>query len=214
MQIFKFKPIGGGAVTLEQGELINYIDDAMWVERYREPGEFKLSSLLSSGLRDQLPLGTLISHIDTSEVMIVENHVITDDVESDTGIEISGRSFDAYLEERVIGWSLYWTYKDQTLTQPVPYILPQGKSYEQALALIKDSINTVRTPSAADNRLINVNEASRIAFPVANYPTYGARNMKREDALKGLTSILENDDLGIELSDLELVSRVLPQLTT
>lgn len=200
LQIFKFKPVGGGEVTLEQGEVVNYIEDAMWVERYREPGEFKISSFLSSGLDIELPLGSLISHTNTGEVMIVENHVITDQTNTDTKIEISGRSFDAYLEERVIGWSLYWTYKDANLTQPVAYVLNQDTSYNQALALIRDGINTFRgPPPASDDRLINVNEALRITFPAVNYPVYGPRNMKRGDMLKGLKSILENDDLGIRV---------------
>jgi hypothetical protein len=199
LQVFKFKPVDGGPVTLEQGEIVNYIEDLMWVERYRDAGEFKISSLLSSGLREQLPLGTLISHIDTSEVMMVENHIITDEVGSDTKIEITGRSFDVYLEQRIIGWSLYWAYKDSILSQPVPYTLASGTSYAQALALIKDGINTVRTPSGADDSLINVHEASRITLPAANYPTYGARNMKRIDMYKGLKSILEVDDLGIRV---------------
>jgi Siphovirus ReqiPepy6 Gp37-like protein len=199
LEIFKFKPVGGGPVTLEQGEIVNYIDDLMWVERYRNFGEFKIKSPLSSGLREQLPIGTLISHTDSADVMMVENIKIVDKVGVDTQIEITGRSFIAYLEQRIIGWGLYWQFKDTTLTQMVPFILPSGFSWSQASDLIKEGINTVRTPTSADDRLINVSEASRILRSPAYYFNYGARNMKRGDLYKGLISILENDDLGVRV---------------
>ncbi|MET0786863.1 MAG: hypothetical protein ABWY25_09170, partial [Paenisporosarcina sp.] len=199
MELFKFDPVGGGDVTLQQGELVNYIDDLMWVERYRTPGEFKIKSLLRSGLREQLPLGTLVSHVDTSEVMMVENIKIVDHVGADTKIEITGRSLDAYLEQRIIGWGLYWQYLGVTLTEPVPFILSSNESYLQAADLIEEAINTPRTPAAADDSLVNVEEAYRITLPSANYPVYGERNMKRQDVHKGLLSILEIDDLGIRI---------------
>jgi hypothetical protein len=179
MQIFKFKDVGGGAVTLVEGEIINGIHDSLWVERYRDPGEFKIAGPLSSGLREALPIGSLISHTDTSEVMMVENHEINDEEDEDTKISITGRSFDAYLEERVVGWSLYWDNKDLTLTQQPVYTLASGTSYAQAAQLIKDHINTARTPAAANNQLVNVNEATRITLPSGNYPTYSATQLRR-----------------------------------
>jgi len=197
LEIFKFKDVGGGPVTLVQGEVINGIDDAMWVEKYRSPGEFKFKGNLSSGLQLSLPIGSLISHTNTAEVMMVESHKIIDESDKDTTIEVTGRSFDGYLDERIIGWSLYWQYAGQALAAAPVYVLAAGTSYQQATALIRDGINTARTPAAADDRLINVNEFARITLPGVNYPGYPARNMRRESMLRGLLSILEIDDLGI-----------------
>jgi hypothetical protein len=199
MQIFKFKDVGGGAVTLVEGEIINGIHDSLWVERYRDPGEFKIAGPLSSGLREALPIGSLISHTDTSEVMMVENHEINDEEDEDTKISITGRSFDAYLEERVVGWSLYWDNKDLTLTQQPVYTLASGTSYAQAAQLIKDHINTARTPAAANNQLVNVNEATRITLPSGNYPTYSATQLRRGYVHPALVEILGVNDLGIRI---------------
>lgn len=199
LEIFKFHDVGGGPVTLIRGEVVNGVEDAMWVERYRTPGEFKFKSKLSSGLQLSLPIGTLISHTNTAEVMMVESHKIVDNSESDTTIEVTGRSFDGYLDERVIGWSLYWQYAGQALAAAPVYVLAAGTSYQQATALIRDGINTARTPAAADDRLINVNEYARITLNGVNYPAYPARNMRRESMLKGLQSLLELDDLGIRV---------------
>lgn len=199
MQIFKFKDVGGGAVTLVEGEVINGIENALWVERYRDPGEFKIEGPLSSGLRDALPTGTLISHTDTADVMMVENHEINEEEDEDTQIAITGRSFDGYLDERVVGWSLYWDNKDLTLTQQPVYVLASGTSYAQAAQLIKDHINTARTPAAANNQLVNVNEATRITLPSANYPTYAATQLRRGYVSDALLEILAVNNLGIRI---------------
>ena len=73
MELFKFVP-GTTPTVLEQGQVINGYTSATWTERYSELGEFEIQTQLSSGLREFLPIGTLISHSNTLDVMIVENH--------------------------------------------------------------------------------------------------------------------------------------------
>lgn len=102
MDIFKFN-FDTDPTVLGQGELINGLSSKMWVERYSEPGEFEFTSPMSADIRSLLPEGTMISHVDTLEVMIVENHEIEEDGESDPILKTTGRSLVSYLEERMIG---------------------------------------------------------------------------------------------------------------
>lgn len=97
-QLADYSDIAGG-ISIEE------YDSAVWVERYRMPGEFKVKAPLSSGLREKMPLDGLISHVDTKELMVVENHRIIEDKQSEPTIEVSGRSLDAFLEHRIIGWN-------------------------------------------------------------------------------------------------------------
>lgn len=76
MELFKFTH--PTSTNLTYGVPIHGYTSAMWVERYRVPGEFEIEAPLSSGLQDELPLGTVISHIDTLDAAIVENHEISE----------------------------------------------------------------------------------------------------------------------------------------
>lgn len=104
MDIFKFNVDPNHAYAkdfLGLGEMINGIKTTTWVERYRDPGEFTITGDVSSGLRTTVPINSLISHLDTKEVMIVENHEIDEDVdEGEPQITITGRSLDSWLEQR------------------------------------------------------------------------------------------------------------------
>lgn len=104
MDLFKYKDIS----SFSDGESINGWESISWIERYRDPGAFELKARLSSGLKDFLPIGTVISHAKTLEIMIVENHEVIEDVDEDPSLKITGRSFDSYLEQRVVGANQNW----------------------------------------------------------------------------------------------------------
>lgn len=102
MDIFKFN--NPTALTImESGEIINGLKSKMWVERYMEPGEFKLVAKASSEIHKLLPLDTFISHVGTKEIMMVEDHEIIEEKNKEPEIVVTGRSFDAFMHERVIG---------------------------------------------------------------------------------------------------------------
>lgn len=86
---------------MEQGEIINGLKSKMWIERYGKEGEFTIIGYARTGLKDLLPEGTYISHVDSTEIMIVENHEINGDRENEALITITGRSFETLLEQRV-----------------------------------------------------------------------------------------------------------------
>jgi len=87
-----------------KGVFINGARSKLWAERYDSSGEFEVRGPVGSDLKNQLPIGSLVSHINTDVPMIVENHVIspTDDG-SEPEIVISGRDFETILEQRIIG---------------------------------------------------------------------------------------------------------------
>lgn len=139
MELFKFIP-GSDPSYLEQGEGLNKLKTATWIERYVEAGEITITAPVSSGLRDFIPLGTLVSHTDTEEVMIIENAEIDEDVEEgEPEIVLTGRSLETWLENRIVGEDMEH-YAGLVLNYE-PYILAFDTSWVQARELIRLHIN-------------------------------------------------------------------------
>lgn len=82
--------------------LIEGYESMIWTERYREPGEFKLTTKFIADVKSALPVDTLISLRDTKEVMIVENHAIVINEEDEIELVVTGRSWDSFMEQRTI----------------------------------------------------------------------------------------------------------------
>lgn len=115
MDIFKF--LNPTAPTLmEQGQILNKLKSKMWVERYQAPGEFTLVGYARDGWRDILPLDTYISHVDTDEIMVVEDHQISSTRGQDDEIKITGRSLTSILDRRIGGATVRgWPFVDGTV---------------------------------------------------------------------------------------------------
>lgn len=95
MQIFKLNASYLPSTTIQN------FDTLAWTERYQTSGDFKLEVENELAVLYDLPLGTLISHTDTTEVMIVENHEIDRDSTKGLKITVSGRNFETFAENRV-----------------------------------------------------------------------------------------------------------------
>jgi Siphovirus ReqiPepy6 Gp37-like protein len=140
-------------------------------------------------LREFLPTGTLISHADTLEVMIVENHEITEQSGEDPELKITGRSFETYLENRVVG-----TNAARTSSTIVEYVLPLARTWTQAVKLINDHI--VSPPTNVNDALVNVSANTGL---IASDPgTSELREIDRGNVHERLVEILFVDDLGIK----------------
>lgn len=135
MDFFRFDPSNG--TYLDGAELINGLDSAMWIERYGKLGEFKFESLVSAGLSEFLPMGTIIGHADTLEIMIVESHEIRDNKDEDPMLVISGRSFPSFLENRSVGMN-----DARSSSTVVPYVIPSAVTPSQIVDLINDHITS------------------------------------------------------------------------
>ena len=154
-----------------------------------DAGEFKIEAPLSTGLRDFLPQGTLISHQDTLEVMIVEDHQISDDG-TDPKLTITGRSLDSYLENRIVGQNLA-----RAGTTVSDYILAAAYTSVQAAKLINDHINATSV-SDANDALTNV--VGNTLVTTITGGVVEARTMKPANVYSALNEILKIDDLGIK----------------
>jgi Siphovirus ReqiPepy6 Gp37-like protein len=87
---------------LPEDNLIEGYNSLIWTERFGTPGEFELKTFDLS-LEDYLPEDTLVSHLDTREVMQVETHDIVWVGEGDDAKEeltIKGRSASIILDHR------------------------------------------------------------------------------------------------------------------
>lgn len=187
MEFFKFTNTSD--TDLDNGQTIRGWDSAMWVERYRLPGMFEFKALLSSGLKEFLPLGTIISHSDTLEFAFVENHEIKDDRNADPTITISGRTFDAYLENRIVGANE--AYGDPTSFTEYS-IVAKGTAL-QAVDLINDHIystSTIDDNDTLDDNIFATNEINGAVSEV--------RTIKRSTVHKSLMELLAVEDLGIK----------------
>jgi Siphovirus ReqiPepy6 Gp37-like protein len=187
MDFFKFNPTGE-QTFLENGELINNITSSMWVERYADLGEFSFEALLSSGIRENLPKGTLISHINTLEVMIVENHEIKETVDEDPSVTVTGRSFPSFLENRIVG-----TNDARGGSTIISYKIPALHSWEQMVQLINDHIVYVTSPGDA---LANITARHTIPFGTVGEST--ERTINRGTVWERVAELLKVDSLGIK----------------
>jgi len=175
-----------------QGRLVNGIFDLTWTERYREAGEFQLTGEMSSGVLDTLTRGTLVSHLKTRSVMIVENIGISESKRESSTIDISGRSLESYLENRVAGSN----FAVAILGLVPDYQLAAGPTWTQALKLLDDhtKAGSVVDPNDAIPGLFNENVASG----TETIPQE-ARIIKRGTLYQRLMELLELGDLGIKV---------------
>jgi len=188
MDIFKFGS-GDYPLDLEQGEYVNGITSVVWTERYAEPGEFEIQSPLSSDIRSKLPIGSLISHTDTAEIMMVENHEIKEEDDDDeTMVVITGRSLFAYLEQRIIGNQDARNY---------PYI-------EEYMITANNSIALQITLIINDNfhgwaETDDGVAGFRAVTEFTDIPTPNFRVIPKQDCLKTVMELLPIDDLGLKV---------------
>ncbi len=181
--------------TFQNGEAINGWDSASWTERYLEPGEFEITAKLSSGLKDFLPIGTLISHTKTLDMMIVENHQIKEDIDLNPDLTISGRSVETILEARVIGQSFPWNTIIDKFKNTNDYRIAPMATWAQAAKLINDHI-TIGTTIISQDGIPNV-VAVHSGLPQI---LTEERIINRGSlALASLHELLELDDHGIRV---------------
>ena len=183
--------------TYKNGEIIkrDSYKSVLWVERYLEPGEFKIIATPSAYLMSKLSRGSLITHVDTREVMIVENHQIKDKKSSNPVLTISGRSLDSFLENRMSVLNNSSVANSGTKENNL-YNLAPANSWEQARILIRDHIfSTFQLLSSMDN-LPNVSVVSTV---VGNEAEQLERIVKRGQLAKAVMEILSLSDSGLKI---------------
>lgn len=171
--------------------VVSDVDSVLWVERYLEPGEFKIVCEPSPKLRTQLALGTLISHMDTPEVMMVENHEISETLGSSSKLEVTGRSLDAFLEKRIISNAGTPAYnRTNKEVNDIVY-----NATPSAIALYLLTAYTLGSSLTSNNILPNISVIADSAIPTVSAVQ---RSFKKGTNLRqAIVDVLGSQDLGI-----------------
>lgn len=194
MELFKFIPDGTDQGFLAQGQFLNGIKTATWIERYREPGEVTITAPVSSGLRNILPPGTIISHTDTFEAMMIENIEIDEDVEDgEPEIRFTGRSLDAWLENRIVGEDI--EHYAGLYLNFFPYVLDFDTSWFQARDLIANHINNMTGILTGNiTGIVPIDNQQHIGSS-----TTAERIIEPVNVHRALMELLAIDDFGIKV---------------
>jgi Siphovirus ReqiPepy6 Gp37-like protein len=189
MDVFRFT--NPTAPTLmQQGLVINGLKSKMWIERYAPAGEFTFVAPATTAMRNSLPIGSFVSHLDTSEIMIVENHEIVDQKDQDSDLVITGRGLETFFENRIVGSNKAYP----TSGVSMEYALAAALSWDQIVTLLQAHLTTAI--------LIDDNDAFpylNIVSQVTGSGTNVARALKRGDLYTHLQDLLAVDDLGVRI---------------
>jgi hypothetical protein len=198
MDLFKFVTTNSDGY-ISQGEIINGYDTLEWTERYVLPGEFKLKAPVSSGLRSKLPPGTMVSHVDTLELMYVtSNEIDTEAKEGEPPLVITGRSMESWLRHRIVGDDIE-TYIDigtgyHLVNSMADYVLAFDSSWDQARDLINALVNT--TFAGVDDEVEGFVAVSNQQHIGPN--TVEPRIMRKQNLHSAVLELLAVDDFGIK----------------
>ena len=189
MDVFRFvNPTN--AVLMQQGAIINGITSKTWVERYAEAGEFTFVAPIGSDIRMKLPIGSFVSHINSREIMVVENHEINEESGQAAEIIVTGRGFETLFEQRIVG-----TNKAFPVSNGVEdYTLPAGLIWNQIRDMIQRHIYGVY--------LVDGNNAipyTEVATNVTGTGTSVIRTVKQQDLYSAVIELIDEAQLGIKV---------------
>lgn len=194
MDIFKFNNPTND-MKMESGELINGLTSKTWIERYRDPGEFKLIAPARTNIRNTLPIGSFISHVNTKEIMIVENHEISGKKGDDIEITVTGSSFETILHQRIVG-----SNRKLTSVQPYQdYVLDKDLTWRQLVNLIRFyiDINFLVDPND-ELPYVSVDQVVDAAIPSDYLGEVIERVLERGSVYEHVLNLLSIDNLGIK----------------
>lgn len=189
MDVFRFTN-PNDPMRMEQGIIVPNLISKMWVERYAPAGEFTFVADVKSGARELLPIGAFVSHVDTTEVMVVENHEINDKKNQDAQITITGRGFESKFEKRIVGSNKAYPTSGATME----YSLVAGYLADQIVTLISQHILAAN--------LVDVNDALPYVGIVNQIAAGGeqvVRSLKRGTLYERVQDLLAVQDLGIKI---------------
>ena len=185
MDLIKLSSVTANPTELSVGESVSGYESALWVERYREAGEFKIVAKLSSNLVNDLPRGSFITHLASSVVMIVENHEINQPKGKDPTVTITGRCATSYLENRTVG-----DHVAASTDVISDYILAVDQTWDQVVTLIDDHLIDSTEP---DDEIAGFD----VNHTCTGTATSEERAIRPVDLHSAVIELLKIDDLGI-----------------
>jgi len=177
------------SMLMSSGSVVSDITSVMWIERYRDPGEFTIVAPTASKVQEMLPRGCYISHTETNELMIVENHEIQEDQGKSGTVTITGRSFETILESRVVGQNSGFP-KSAPFTD---YTLASDFVSNQVIKMLGEHILPI---SGQDPGMVL--PYIHLDNQAINQRTAGERTVPRDNLHKASVDLLAIDDLGIK----------------
>ena len=196
MDLFKYLTTNTDGY-ISQGEIINGYRTLEWTERFREAGEFKLTAPVSSGLREKLPPGTLVSHVDTLELMYVaSNEIDTDVTEEEPPLVITGKSVESLFRHRIVGDDIetYVFAGHRLLVNIADYVLAFDSSWNQVRDLINAHVNANFYATDADiAAFVAVSNQQHIGPN-----TVQDRAIRKQNLHSAVLELLAVDDFGIK----------------
>lgn len=176
---------------MEQGQIINGLTSKMWIERYLLAGEFKfVAPATADMMKNKLPKGSFVSHVGSTEIMRVENHEITDERGREPQLIISGRGFETFFENRIVGSNK--TYP--TSGESFEYVLAADTTWNQAVTLIKKHILASELLDDGDSL-----PYVEVLTDVVGSGVIVSRPLKRGDLYTRLMEHLTIENLGIKV---------------
>ena len=112
------------ATSYRPDEIVEGYSSMIWTERQDKNGEFQLKTTKVSETRDLIPEDSLITLLDSSEVMIVETHSIAKNSDNAPELTVSGRTFETFLSNRAI--TLKEDTASYTTSEVIAYLLDQA----------------------------------------------------------------------------------------
>jgi hypothetical protein len=191
MDIFKFTN-PEELTKMQYGEIVNGLTSKEWIERYAEAGEFTFRAPAHLDMKRLLPEGAFVSHVNTTDLMIVENHEISEDEGADAEWIITGRGFETCLEQRIVGTNK--TFPSSAGVED--YVLPGGQLWTQIRDLIREHtllaylvddnnsipflqvLNTYSGPADAQERTVRQNDLYSVVLGLLAEGNLGIKTIR------------------------------------
>lgn len=190
MDIIKFDN-PNDIMKMESARVVNGLSSKTWIERYTTPGEFTFLAPAASGIRDILTQGSFVSHIDSDQIMIVENQEIDETDTTVPQVKITGRSWESYTEQRVVGNNVVFP----VLGPLVDYALSADNTWDQVVTLIQDHIDPLNVVDP--NYGIPFVTVLALVTPTGLEMPPLARTNKRESLYTAISDLMKIDNIGI-----------------
>lgn len=101
--------------------LVQNANKILWSEKYLGLSEVTIEAPIDSDLFRQLPIGTLVSHINTLEIMQIHTHSISGSNIGDPSLKVSGSAFRSVFETWPIKYpEVFKEYPEYTTSEDEP----------------------------------------------------------------------------------------------
>lgn len=181
--------------TYAATSLVQKVKSIEWIERYQELGEFTIITDATDAMRNQLYLGALITHSETRDIMMVENHQIDESVNEDSVLTVTGRSLFAFLENRMATGNNF-PQKNPVTDESFLYDFPKDTTVNNTITLLRDHIGSGTTPAiTAADTLPNV----VVTATFTGSDSTREMVVKRGQLYREVARLLEEMDAGLKI---------------